>query len=351
MKIAPVMFNTVKPAHNLGFKSNPNILTRTFDEFESEFDEKIVPFMNDSRTLYIETGKIGYNAQQVVNFVKFKENQLFQYKLNIQDAAKEKLHPGAKLALDAMEQYEQNKRTFASIEKMSNLPIYNKTGLKSKIAKAKSDEFLENNEFEKIKPITDYIRSQENNFENKLSSINLKNSGKIYQKYTDTNECLLSAQYFMLITPYNDAMKLKLQRDEFQKTLKSPKININTGLDRLDRMQKSADKIINQKEFFYNGRENMKKFVDTNRNRQLPSIQEFNDVYENLKQKCNSTAQDFIKDANNFYRENVKNINFDPEKAKNTLNRQKAVNDELFAIIDEAKTAYLAEHNKDFYKS
>ena len=57
MKIAPVMFNTVKPAYNLGFKSNPNILTRTFDEFESEFDEKIVPFMNDSRTLYIETGK------------------------------------------------------------------------------------------------------------------------------------------------------------------------------------------------------------------------------------------------------------------------------------------------------
>ena len=356
MKIAPVITNIfktqtlIKPIQPLSFKAElPAVIKTGLSELDNLTDNEITPFINDSRDLYIETGKIGYRAQEAVNLITMKENELFQYKFAIQNPENSLLAPFATEYSAPFKEYRQNKLNFERIEKMSQLPMYDKPELKKKIAAAKAFVSSNDNEFEKIKPVADYLENNYKKLGKELDEVSLKSDERLFEKFKKAKEQQLSAQYFMFITPYNDAVKLKLKREDIKASLKNPAISLYTNIENIKKAQESAEKIAKDKEFFYKNHADMEKFVSENKNALPPSDDEINDTYRNLKAKCDSIFEKYAQKSGDFFLNEAENIDFNPDKAQIFLQNQTKINDGLYSAIDKIKTAYIAEQNKDFY--
>ncbi len=356
MKIAPVITNLFKtplrtnPVHPVSFKAAPAILKSGLNELDGLINNEITPFMKESRDLYIETGKIGYRAQEAVNFITMKENELFQHKFAVQNPENNLLAPFAGEYLTPLKEYNRNKTDFENIEKMSRLPMYDTPELKEKITAAKEFLSKEENEFEKILPVGDYLENAYKKLGKELDEVGLKSDESLFKKFKNAKEQQLSAQYFIFITPYNDAVKLKLKREDINSSLKNPAISLYTKMENIEKARESAEHITKDKEIFYKNRADMEKFVSENKNALPPSVDEINDGYSKLREKCDGIFEKYAEKAGDFFLNNPENIDFDPEKAQNFLQKQRKINDGLYAVIDRIKADYIAEQNKDFYE-
>lgn len=357
MKIAPLITNLTKsPAHirhaqPVSFKSTPQIFTEGMKELENIINNEITPFVNDSRDLYIETGKIGYRAQEAVNFITLKENKLYQHKFRLQNTLNNALSPEVSEDLELAKEYKNNLSDFESIEKMSNRPMYKNPDLKEKISAAKATVFAQDNELVKIRPISDYFDNNYEKLGRELEKIDLRSDENLFKKFEKTREQQISAQYFMFITPYNDAIKLKLKYQELKSSVENPAISAYTKLENIENALETARNISKDRKLFYENRKDIEKFVKENKNQLPPPAGEIKAAYEKLTQKCDEISEKYRKKAGDFVQEHAANPDFSRERAKKLLKKQKETNDSLYLIIDKIKTDYITAQNKEFYEN
>lgn len=361
MQIAPIISNVFNfkktnsrnkitySNYPVSFKNTPPILKSELNNLNETIKE-LDPFLKDSRDLYIETGKIGYRAQEAMNLFTLKENELMNRKFSLKNSKDNPLHPAAAKFFELANENDNNLRNFENIKRLSKLPMYENSILQEKIDNAEKGVFSQNSEFEKIKPLSSFIKNTYEQIDDKFEKINIRDDKELFKKFKNAKEQFTSAGYFMFVTPYNEAVKLKIRRDEIKSMIENPSINLHSKLKIIENAQKSAEKIIKDTELFYKNRDEMEKFVDETKTQLPPSSDEIIDAYEKMTHKCNDIFTNHIKKANDFYNEKFNRRDINTFEAEKTLYHQKKTNDELYKLIDKLKTDFFSSKNEEFYK-
>lgn len=347
---APV--NLSYPKDTVSFKSLKNMLQVNFDEFEKTIKYDIEPFMADSKDLYMAVGKFGYNTQETLKIYGQNEAALLNYKLDKTNPSINPYTAKYKKYSDPFNEYTSNLREYNNYTQTAKLELYNKPELHSKLEKA-SALCKENPEIEKIKPLMLMEKEAFNKIDADFEKINLKNSNKgLFEKLQNLREQLSSAQYFMVITPYNDAVKLKMTAEDISKSLSNPKISPLKKLESIEKANNTAYKIAETKNLFYKNKESMAKFVLENKNNVLPNISEIESAYKDLNKKCDEVYKNAFENVSDFYKRNYidSKVSVNLKSLNKTLREQKKANSEIQQVINKIKQDFITKQNEEVMK-
>lgn len=351
---------TVRNAHvnmsyskdTVSFKSLKNMLQVNFDELEKTVKYDIEPFMADSRDLYMSVGKLGYDTQETLKIFHQKESDLMNLKIDKTNQDSNPYTAKYKKYSVPFNEYTSNLREYNGYLQTSKLEMYDTPELHSKLNKA-SALYKENPEIEKIKPLMLMEKEAFNEIDTEFEKIKLENSNKnLFEKLRNLREQLTGAQYYMVVTPYNDAVKLKMAAEDISKSLSNPKISPLTKLDNIERANNTAYKILETKKLFYKNKESMKKFVQESKDNVLPSQAEIESAYGKLNKSCETVYKNTFEKVSDFYqREYVgKKSSVNLKSLSMTIKEQKKANSEIQQIINKIKQDFITKQNEEVMK-
>lgn len=331
-----------------------NFFKENIECIKSNFDENIGPFISDSRVLYNEVGTIGYNAQLVLNKVNKSNEELSRAQRMALIGFEDSCSVDFGKYFDRFAKYEENVRAFKRHEEFALKPIYENPELTKKINDAKK-YFLKNEIIDEIRPIHEKYVQGRNSVFDLFGQVSLqKFAPDIFEKLKDIKDIHSSASYFMLVTPYQQAIKLRDEIANISKELANPKDNLMKTYFRIGKLDEQVYTLNNSKNTFYENQDKMKQFVDKYKKSkyQMIDVATIENAYKNIEYNVltNSRNQHLqVKKAVN--NSSLKALSEDALKELDVLiEKQASLNNEIFGMINEIKTSYIMKQNEEFYK-
>ena len=115
-----------KVADTVSFSVKKNVFEENLDIVDSIINEDILPFIDDeSKNLYIQTGKMGYALQETLRVFSNHETSIFNSKLNILNSNDSKLKSSKFFKyIKTYEDFKDNQKTFERLSAMAQIPMY-----------------------------------------------------------------------------------------------------------------------------------------------------------------------------------------------------------------------------------
>lgn len=330
------------------------LLNENLESIKSNFDKNIAPFISDSRVLYNEVGLIGYNAQLVLNQISKSSESVFSAQRVDFDGFENACRDNFGMYLERFSEYEENQRTFKRHEEFSKNPLFENTELTKMIEESKQ-YFQKHETIEKIRSVHDRYVQARSSVLSSFIGVNLKDvAPDIFDNLKNIRDIHTSASYFMIITPYKQAEKLKTDIETVSKMLAMPNMDFITSYDKLCKLDEDVYNLNEAKKTFYENQDEIKQFVAKyhKSNYQMLDAQIVENVYKNLEDKFLDNAkkeyasvESAVKNSslNDLGEEDLKKIDL-------YLAKQKLLNDRIFDQINKIKTDYIMKQNEEFYK-
>lgn len=341
---------------SFSFKGLRDVTFTEMKELDNTIEKEIIPFMNDSKVLYHSVAKIGFNAQETLQFFSQKEKELFNHKFDVKNIENNQKAKKFKPYTDRMSSYRDNIYEFSKLENHASLPMYNTPQMRKTIEEARAVVLQKNDEVLKLKPLFDFYNDVNADLDSGLNSLKLEAVDKnLSQKLGKMTERLSSAQFYMFMTPYNDAVKVVKKRDEIKKVIDDKSVSMLTKLKNLQVASKIADKVVEDKEHFYKQKDNMREFAEANKdyNKNTPNKSVIENIYNKMTERSNELAKKEFSRLSDFYKKEYedRNVKIDFNFIDKKLKEQKAANESVQSLIIKIKEDYYAKQNDEVLKS
>lgn len=324
----------------VSFKALKNMVQMQIDELDKNIKNNIDPFMQDSRELYLGIGKIGLAAQNIKDTFENEANNLFHKQMDIFDIKNNPYVKKYKKYTSRETEFKDNIKKFNQLLSVSQIPMYDKPHIKNAFEQAKNTAYFESNdEIEKIKPLTNYFNNSYKELNDKISNVTFqKNNPDLFEEILKTKDILMNAQYFMFITPYHAAVKLKMKKDEIEKDMNNPKNGLLKNLDTVDRLHSVSDSVIKSTKIYYKNKSSIETFVYqyNDIHAVLPSENEIKSAYKKLLDKSNELLKEQFSNTDEFYQKEYKDkkVTINLQKIDKTLKMQKKIIRELQKLVE-----------------
>ena len=338
--------------------SKQNLRLNSFKEnlecIKSNFDENIGPFISDSRILYNEVGTIGYNAQLVLNKVNKLNEELSRKQRIALEFFEDNCSDDFGKYFDRFSKYEENVRVFNRYEEFSQKPIYENPELTKKIEDAKK-YFQRNEIIETIRPIHENYVESRSSVLDIFGDVSLQKSApEIFEKLKEVKDVHSSAAYFMIVTPYQQAVKLRDEIANVSNELANPKDNLMKTYFRIGKLDEQVYTLNSSKNTFYENQDNMKQFVDKYKKSkyQMLDVDTVENTYKNLENNVLlKSKNEYLQIKDSVNNSSLKDLSeHELQKLDKSLEKQSSLNDEIFDMISKIKTDYIMKQNEEFYK-
>lgn len=344
------------PVDTVSFKGLIEMTKSEMNELNTSINIEVTNFMNENKDLYHSVGKIGFSAQETLKLFTQKESTLFQHKLKLIEPENNQSAKKFMPYIDRMNNYMNNIYEFSRLEEHSTLPMYDTPEMRKKIEKARAIVLQENAEVLKIKPLKDFYNDVYSDVDKELNSQSLVNENKDLSKtIKDLNERLISAQFYMFMTPYNDAAKAVLKRDEIKKVFEDKSVSWMTKLSKIQSANNLTDKVVTDILQFNKHKNDMQKFADDNKDylKTTPDKSTIENVYKKINARCDELAKRHFSKINGFYKKEYenKNVKIDCKIIDKTLREQKEANSEIQELIIKIKEDYYKKQNDEVLKA
>lgn len=340
---------------SFSFKGLRDVTSTEMMELDNTIENEISPFMKDSKELYLSVAKIGFNAQETLKLFSQKEQELFNHKLDVKNIENNQMAKKLKPYTDRMTSYIDNIYEFSKLEESSSLPMYNTPQMRKSIEAARAVVLQENDEVLKLKPLFDLYNDVNSDLDFDLTALTLTAVDKnLSIKHGELSESLSNAQFYMFMTPYNDAVKSVMKRDEIKKVIDDKSVSAFTKLKNLQVANRIANKVVEDKEHFYKQKDNMLKFAEANKDykKNTPNKSVIENTYKKMTEKCDELAKKQFSKLSDFYKKEYegKKIKIDLNFIDKKLKEQKAANEAVQSLIIKIKEDYYTKQNDEVLK-
>lgn len=339
----------------VNFKSLKNMAQIHFDELNTAIKNEVEPFMADSKELYYEVGKIGFNAQEALKIFNQRELELMLHKFEIANVEKNPSLAQYKPFEDRKHAYNKNIADLDRLTVMAKQTMYNTPEIAVAIEEASNIVFKKDKEIEKMLPLNKFYFETILNLQRRLDDFRLFDANKkMSDSYEDIKDKLLMSQVYMVWMPYSDCSKLLKDCDSLKGVISNPKISILEKLKAIDIAQRKTQKIAEDKNIFYEKKEKISDFVKKNENYELdtPKPAVINKVYDELIAGCDSYAVDAVRKIDDFYKREYadQNVKINLKLVDNHLKEQSQAINKVQKLINKIKEEYIAKNNEEFMK-
>lgn len=331
-----------------------NMIKDNLESIKSNFDENIAPFISDSRVLYNEIGKIGYNSQLVLNQINKSSEAVFYAQRVGFDGFENACNDNYGKYLERFSKYQENQRTFQRHEEFSKNPLLENVEL-SKLIEESKQYFKKNESIEAIRVVYDRYVQARNSVFSSFINVNLQDvAPDFYENVKEIKDIHTSASYFMVITPYKQAEKLRSDIESVSEMLAMPKSDFINSYNKICKLDENIYNLNESKKTFYENQDAMKQFVSKyhKSNYQMIDAKTIEDVYKKLEDKVIDKARKEYDSVKNVVEtSSLKDLSEDDLITIDFyLARQKSANDKIFEMINKIKTDYIMKQNEEFYK-
>lgn len=330
-----------KVADTVSFSVKKNVFEENLDIVDSIINEDILPFIDDeSKNLYIQTGKMGYALQETLRVFSNHETSIFNSKLNILNSNDSKLKSSKFFKyIKTYEDFKDNQKTFERLSAMAQIPMYgNNLKLKNKINSSKH-LFNDDNEIKLLEPMVQKYNAEISKLGNELESLTLKNTNKaMFSLIRPINDNLTTSIYYIMINPYGDFQKLIKKRENVKELVKDNKVSPYERLKHIEMLNHDANSIVRVIPSYSKNKNEIKNFIEKTAGfvDNLPQKDEINSAYTKIKDKIDMAADKTLAVLNDYfdkeYRENGVVIDF--HKLEKSLKIQQSAINELSMLMD-----------------
>lgn len=325
-------------------------------EVDRVIKKDIAPFMRDSKDLYLNVAKIGMAAQESLKSVRKGEMELFNLKSDLLQDSQNPLYPKVKKYLEKAESYETNVKNYDRLLERSKSEMYNTPEIKEGVQELKSLIYKPNRDLNALKRFKSAYEDSNEDLNSLLQNISLKNMNPIiFKRVQNLNNRFITAGYYMLITPYNDSVKLLAERNALEQDSKKTSRNIFDLIKRSEKLQENAQRISESTKLYYGNKQKIAKFASRVKYFEtvIPEPKELEKEYLKYMDTCKDIAKNRNAKLEKDYLDNfapvLSEIDFD--SVDELLNSQDKKAQEIQSMIYKIKQELINKNNEDFMKS
>lgn len=321
-------------ADTVSFSARKNIVDISLENLEDSFNNQVLPFIKDSKDLYISVAKIGYAAQEAMKPYKKLSNDLFQYQLGLSlYNTPENSKYGR--ALKIVSDYDKNIGNYNYIKKLSQRDEYKNTRLEKKVNAAEK-LFTNNKDMDNLRLFYNFYRDSADALNKKLYTLTFKNASKEnFDKYMHLKDKFDECIVYAMAIPYSDSVKVQKSIADIKRSASDPTVSVLDRLKNIDKTQRQVDSIIERKSWFYENKSQIKKFVEDNAEieKSVPDKYELIQLYKDLKEKSDDISKRYRELISKYYNGTMELYAPDLDKLEKLTESQRKVNKEMIAML------------------
>ena len=335
-------------SYRLSFKSDrydgPSVLDIALTDLQNTIEDEIDPFINKYRGRYRKIGNIGLELQAVTDELKKQSNEYFR--TEIIDRKKYKIFDTVKSETDDYATYLMNIKEYEHMKEMADSPVYGSPEIRNKAESLKPLIYGNEAVFSSRKELLNAYKSAISMLDDTAGHLTIKNLPE-YEKIKYLNNLYNETVAAIIVLPVNEALHFKTEVENIIKSKEKSTTKLDKAMH-LSRQMYSGSLLRSIKYADKNEAE-INKFIEENKDykSRIPDIEEIKAAFNVLYTKRDAMVQNTARKLEVIYNKST-NLPYDREAAKKIIDAQKAANEKLWTLIQEAKTEYIKKQNEKF---